>query len=136
MRTALAAMGISLLLACAHETPEKDNARAFTQLDISNTIASERNKFLECHQESVDRSRKAVTGTLRTRIVIAKDGAVKSVQHQLPTDIPDPGLIACVEDVFKKTRFPPPATGTETIVEYPFKFKKAPNGLAEMIFGD
>jgi len=136
MKRALAALGIALLSACAHEAPEKDNATALTRLDISNAFAAERDKLLECHQESVDRTRQAVVGTLRTRFVIGKDGVVKSVVHQTPTDIPDPKLITCVERLIRKTRFPPPSTGGEVTVEYPFKFKKASNGLPEMIFGD
>jgi hypothetical protein len=137
MRLALAVLGIGFLAACAHETPGKDNASALTRLDISNTIAAERDKLLECHQEALDRGHGAtVTGTLRTRFVIAKDGVVKSVVHQNPTDITDQKLITCVEKLLLQTRFPPPSTGDSVTVDYPFKFKKASNGLPQMIFGD
>jgi hypothetical protein len=76
-------------------------------------------RFRACYETGLIKN-PALQGSVRTRFVIGRDGAVSSVQDG-GSDLPDPGVVSCVVRAFYGLSFPQPEGGIVTVT-YPISF--------------
>jgi TonB family protein len=69
-----------------------------------------------CYEAGLKR-KADLQGRVHVKFTIGRDGAVTSATDH-GSDLPDPDVVACVLDVFRKLRFQPPQRGV-VIVTYP-----------------
>jgi hypothetical protein len=70
-------------------------------------------RFRLCYENGL-RGEPALAGTVRVRFVIEADGAT-GVVNDAGSDLPDAGVVACVERAFGNLSFPSPAGGAMTV---------------------
>jgi len=75
--------------------------------------------FRKCYEAGLGRNPQ-LTGRVVIRFVITQEGTVRDVTDH-GSDIPDPEVVACVQGVYFKLRFPKPEGGIVTVV-YPIRF--------------
>jgi len=71
-------------------------------------------RFRLCYEDGL-RTDPSLTGVVRTRFVIETDGAAGVVSDS-GSDLPDAGVVACVQRAFGSLAFPAPSGGPMTVV--------------------
>ncbi|APR81984.1 Hypothetical protein A7982_07333 [Minicystis rosea] len=89
---------------------------------IQRIIRQNFGRFRACYEQGLVRN-PALQGTVRTRFVIGRDGAVASAQNG-GSDLPDAEVVSCVVRAFYGISFPQPEGGIVTVT-YPIAFSNS-----------
>src|SRR5689334_13044222 len=119
---------ITVLSACAHETPapeksEKPPRKEAKQPDIRETLESKQSAIKECYDQTA-KTHPGLRGRMMLEWKYNGQGHVTSVKvkHSVSSD-----LDYCVSHVISSTTFPPTSDGEVAKIRYPFNFPPAAN---------
>lgn len=87
---------------------------------IREVVQARYGAFRACHTAALART-PGITGTVRARFVIGRDGSVANVNDG-GSDLVDPAMKSCVLGAFRGVSFPKPEGGIVTVV-YPLVFR-------------
>jgi len=90
---------------------------------VGDVVRANFGRFRMCHEQALA-STPGLTGTVRARFVIGRDGSVSNVSDG-GSDVADATLKRCVLSAFAGLSFPPPEAGIVTVV-YPVLLRTQP----------
>jgi hypothetical protein len=102
----------------------KGGAETRTNEVIAKVIKDNRKPFRDCF-EAAAKELPELEGTMTIHFVLDPDGKVKSGElNGARSTIQAASVVNCAINVLKQMKFPPSSRGMESVVNYPFDFKR------------
>ncbi|HET9957025.1 MAG TPA: AgmX/PglI C-terminal domain-containing protein [Polyangiaceae bacterium] len=99
-------------------------AEARTNEVIAKVIRDNRKPFRDCYEKAA-KEQPGIEGTLTLHFVLTPDGKVKSAElNRERSTLTAPTAVDCAVSALKTLKFPPSSRGMESVVNYPFDFKR------------
>jgi hypothetical protein len=91
---------------------------------VARVIKDNRKPFRECYERGT-KDLPDVQGSMTIHFVLSPDGKVKSAElNQERSTIKAPPVVDCAISVLKGLKFPPSSRGMESVINYPFDFRR------------
>jgi hypothetical protein len=91
---------------------------------VARVIKDNRKPFRDCYERGT-KDLPDVQGSMTIHFVLSPDGKVKSAElNQERSTIKAPPVVDCAISVLKGLKFPPSSRGMESVINYPFDFRR------------
>jgi outer membrane biosynthesis protein TonB len=110
--------------AAAAGTPADGSVETRTNEVIAKVIRDNRKPFRDCFEKTA-KELPELEGTMTIHFVLDPEGKVKNAElNGARSTIQSGAVVSCSIDVLKGLKFPPSSRGMESVVNYPFDFKR------------
>jgi hypothetical protein len=104
--------------------PDKNAVETRTSEVIAQIVRDNRKPFRDCYEKGT-KELPDLQGTLTLHFVLDPEGKVKKAElNQERSTIKAPQVVDCAISVLKGLKFPASSRGMESVINYPFDFKR------------